>query len=876
MKILNLLRKAFIFSLFISLISVIFLSCDATADLSYDLDDDFTAKYTFYSCSPDESSGYSSVTLSFPIGKTLSASDLPATDSEGFALMKPGYELNGWVFYENPRTFSKDFPANIKTDTGDRSGNVTEIIVTSDSASFYVQKWVPITYNIVFDANGGTFPGEKSQSESYPFVFDEETALPSAEKLGLSRKGYSFNGWALSKNQPASSPLYEDCEVIPNSDYGIPNLSDKKDSTVRLYALWLRNDIKLIFDANGGTGSMSSVEVNFDKLPQNLPLSTLSRDGYTFGGWNTSADGSGTYYLDGESITKSNYPSHSSETVTLYAQWYIVSYIVDFDSKGGSFVQSQIIEWNSRARTPEAPSRTGYDFAGWYTSTDGGETLSKNAYDFETPVSENFVLYAKWNVQSYTVTFVANAEDATGSMNAQIFKFSDLPKNLSENAFSREGYSFSRWNTKPDGSGKNYYLDGTEIAEYNWFTEDVTLYAQWDILTYSVNFYLTDVPSTTYYITHNQKVPEPAEPYRIGYDFAGWYVSSDGGITLGDEYDFESPVTSDIDIYAKWIEQTCTVSYFANDEDATGSMSTQIIKFSEIPVTLNFNEFQKEGYDFISWNTDSEGNGRAHVDSESISFENWQSGILNLYAQWKIKEFTVTFIDLTTGAELDVQTVQWKQRATRPEDPVSDYYIFLGWDSDSYYLSEVDYEFDFSTEIISDTIVYSKWEPKKFTLTFDGNDASSGSMESMEFTYGVPQQLPKNEFTKTGNIFAGWSTSSLASYVTYTDGAIIYVDSDLTLYAKWTQRASFFGESKLQCTIDDENEQMIFEALGSYDVYEWSVDNVRVTTSGNRLVIPYDGEYALNKNHFVLLLGGNSDETWTAESANFKILPGNN
>ena len=164
----------------------------------------------------------------------------------------------------------------------------------------------------------------------------------------------------------------------------------------------------LYFDSNDGSGEMETIEATYDE-EYTLTANAYTRDGYKFTGWNTEADGSGTSYEDGETV--SNLTTEDGETVTLYAQWEPVTYNIAFDSNGA----------------------------------DDGEMESIDAtYDEE-----------------YTLT---------------------------ANAFTRDGYTFTGWNTEADGSGTSYE-DGATVS--NLTTEDgatVTLYAQWKLATVSVNF----------------------------------------------------------------------------------------------------------------------------------------------------------------------------------------------------------------------------------------------------------------------------------------------------------------------------------------------------------------------------------------------------
>ena len=81
-------------------------------------------------------------------------------------------------------------------------------------------------------------------------------------------------------------------------------------------------------------------------------------------------------------------------------------YTVTFNANGGSEVAPQVVESGNAATKPTDPTKDGWVFAGWYTSADGGKTLTDTAYDFDTPVAGDITLYAAWNGRDSDGTIV--------------------------------------------------------------------------------------------------------------------------------------------------------------------------------------------------------------------------------------------------------------------------------------------------------------------------------------------------------------------------------------------------------------------------------------------------------------------------------------
>ncbi|MBQ4555564.1 MAG: InlB B-repeat-containing protein [Spirochaetaceae bacterium] len=195
---------------------------------------------------------------------------------------------------------------------------------------------------------------------------------------------------------------------------------------------------------------------------------------------------------------------------------------VNFNSMGGSEVPSQVLE-SGVVEKPENPTKEGYIFDDWYTSSNNGETL-ESVFDFDTPIEKDLTLYAKWTPISYTVKFDANNDNATGTMDDQIFTY-DKAANLNKNAFEVKNYGFVGWNTKSDGTG-TAYLDEAEIL--NLTTEngaEITLYAQWEIIETSIKVTFPSYNDPEKLITYDEK--SQTFTAKEGYSSYEWFIDGD-------------------------------------------------------------------------------------------------------------------------------------------------------------------------------------------------------------------------------------------------------------------------------------------------------------------------------------------------------------
>jgi uncharacterized repeat protein (TIGR02543 family)/LPXTG-motif cell wall-anchored protein len=163
------------------------------------------------------------------------------------------------------------------------------------------------------------------------------------------------------------------------------------------------------FDSNA-TGVQGTMARQTGNSAAALTRNAFTRTGYTFGGWTTAADGSGTAYAD-----LASYPFTSS--TTLFAKWNPISYTVTYDAQGGSTVAAGTYTIGSSVTMPAAPTRSGFIFAGWFAGSTGGTALGST---YSPPGTGNITLYAQWTPApvaapaSLTALAVTGVSEQTG------------------------------------------------------------------------------------------------------------------------------------------------------------------------------------------------------------------------------------------------------------------------------------------------------------------------------------------------------------------------------------------------------------------------------------------------------------------------------
>ncbi len=238
------------------------------------------------------------------------------------------------------------------------------------------------------------------------------------------------------------------------------------------------------------------------------------------------------------------------------------NYIVTFDSKGGSTVSDQTnATTGSTVTAPESPTKTGYTFGGWYK-----EDTCTNVWNFSTDtVFGNTTLYAKWTVNSYSVTFNSKGGSAVENKTVDYNTTVTAPESP-----TKSGYTFGGW-----------YKEDACTNVWNFSTDTVVgntnLYAKWTVNSYSATFNSNEGSAVeSKAVDFNAVITAPESPTKTGYTFGGWYKNSE----LTEAYNFNDTVTSNITLYAKWIKNS--TGFLPFHLKATGGSTSQTLSFATI------------------------------------------------------------------------------------------------------------------------------------------------------------------------------------------------------------------------------------------------------------------------------------------------------
>ena len=629
---------------------------------------------------------------------------------------KANYEFKGWLLdgalYEfNTQTVTRDITL--------------------------VAQWEPkLECTVTFDANGGTLDNGESIKPVKVTKGDKVKEPNKPEKAG-----YDFKEWFL--------------------DGGSYDFDKGVDKDITLVAQWEKStptttEYKVTFNADGGKFSdgMEKREVPVAKDGNVTKPVDPEKLGYDFVGWNLGND---PYDFNTPVI----------KDIELVAVWKekqgVLQYTVTFDANGGTLSsggasQTVKIAKNEKVQEPKAPEKQGFEFNGWF--------CNGQPYSFALPVTEDITLVAQWAVKSgqveFKVTFDAKGGKFSDGMEKREVPVAKDGKVTKPADPEKPGFDFVEWKL----DGEPYDFINTPV------TKDITLTAEWKPSNAATQYTVTfdsdgGTPVSPQIVKKDGKAHEPADPKKANYDFDGWYLKKA-------PYDFDTQVTEDITLVAKWKEkksgkQQFTVTF---DFDNGTPVATQIVEDGGT-ATEPKPAPTKANYDFVEWQL----NGTLY-DFKTPVTEN-----ITLVAKWEKKtsgkqEFTVTF-DSDGGTPVETQTVEENEKATEPAKPTKANYDFVEWQ-----LNDTKYDFK-NTPVTGDITLVAKWNKRtsgkqQYTVTFDTNGGTAVASQIVE--EGGNATMPDPAPKKTGYTFVEWQLQGVRYEFTEK------VTENITLVAVWKEK----------------------------------------------------------------------------------------
>ena len=660
--------------------------------------------------------------------------------SNSGTLARTGYDFVGW------NTLADGSGTTYVASSG--------TLTTSSNLTLYA-KWTLLTYSITYNSNSstsGSVPGVQTKTYGVDLTVASNSGM-------LERTGYGFAGWNTLADGSGTTYVAGSGTLTANS-------------SATLYANWTANTYTIFYNANSATSgsvpSVGSYTTGGSAYTVASNSGTLARTGYSFVGWNTLANGSGTTYTAGSGTLT------TGSNLTLYGKWTANSLTVTYDSQLGSAITAgSTTTGGSISASPGTPSRTGYEFAGWFAASSGGAEI---LFPYAHGQTSSFTLYAQWTANALTVTF----DSQLGSAITAGATTTGSSIEASPGTPSRTGYGFAGWFTASSGGA------AISFPYAHGQTASFVLYAQWTANTLTVT-YDSQLGSaiTAGSTTTGGSIASPDTPSRTGYGFAGWFAEASGGTQIS--FPFAHGQTSSFTLYAQWTANSLIVTFDSQLGTAITAGSTTTGGSIASPGTPS-----RTGYGFAGWFTASSGGALI-----SFPYTHGQTSSFVLYAQWTANSLTVTF-DSQLGSAITAGATTTGGLIASPGTPSRTGYGFAGWFTAS--SGGVLISFPYTHGQSSSFVVYAQWTANALTVTFDsqlgtaitaGSTTTGGSIASP----GTP--------SRTGYEFTGWFTASsggaLLSFP-YQHGQT----SSFTLYAQWSANSLIITyDSQLGSAITD-------------------------------------------------------------------------
>ena len=669
----------------------------------------------------------------------------------------------------------------------------------------------------------------------------------------------------------------------------------------------------LTLDANGGEGTIvyNNIKANQYFVLKKAAELGVKRTDYTFLGWAGNSSAETATYADGGTVV-------INSNTTLYAVWKKnaetktdtqkenqsennqnsqskedetepVSHTVTFETNGGSDIPAKTVSYGETVSEPAAPTKDGYVFKGWYTSSN-----FSSPYTFGNTISDDITLYAKWDAIEYSIEYELNGGSWKSNNAKTSFTVEDCFVLPDAEKLIKTGYGFTGWHEKSDltdaavlqiakgtTENKKYYAsweagmvnytvrhfkqnlsrngydeaisdkqvltgktnnqtsasalsyDGFTSKEFSQIeikadgTSEVKIY--YDRNSYTVTFETnggSGISAQT--LAYGATVTEPTAPTKAGFAFKGWYTNSN----FSSPYTFGSSISDNITLYAKWDAIEYSIEYELNGGSWKSNNAKTSFTVEDCFVLPDAEKLIKTGYGFTGWHEKSDLTDAAVLQIAKGTTENkkyyasWEAGMVNYTVRHFKQNLSRNGYD---EAISDKQVLTGKTNNQTSASALS----YDGFTSKEF--SQIEIKADGTSEV---KIYYDR---NSYTVTFETNGGSGISAQTL--AYGATVTEPTAP-TKAGFAFKGWYTNSNFSSP-YTFGSSI--SDNITLYAKWQNTASISvtvsPNSTVAITKTEDGSSITLTATSGHSSYTWKIDDSVATSfsgatvNGNKLTI---------------------------------------
>ena len=490
----------------------------------------------------------------------------------------------------------------------------------------------------------------------------------------------------------------------------------------------------LSYDINDGTGTTPESVTRLHNMTTSVSDdSGFSRANYTFDGWNTEADGNGTAYTAGSSLT-------FAENTTLYAQWTVESFTITYDLDGGTVASANPANYTieSESITLNNPTRAGFVFTGW-----SGTDITGTSQSVTIPGGSagNRSYTAHWT-PAYTINYDLDGGTVTPA-NPTVYTADDLPFTLSNP--TKAGYVFAGWSgTDITGTSQSVTIPGGSTGNRSYT-------AHWTAVPYTISYDLDGgtvalVNPASYTIESQSIILN--NPTKAGFVFTGW---SGTGITgTSKSVTISGGSIGNRSYTAHWAA-AYTINYDLDGGTVTPANPT-VYTADDLPFTLS--NPTKAGYVFAGWSgTDITGT------SQSVTIPGGSTGNRSYTAHWTAVPYTISYdLDGGTVASANPASYTIESESIILNNPTKAGYVFDGWSGTG--ITGTSKSVTISGGSTGDRSYTAHWTAVVYTINYE---LDGGTVSPANPTSYTADNLPltlRNP-TKAGFAFAGWSDTGI-------------------------------------------------------------------------------------------------------------------
>lgn len=559
-------------------------------------------------------------------------------------------------------------------------------------------------YSVSFDLKGGNFVNSEHDEFNKTDVAKNTTIeLPKNEgKNEFTKAGYDFLGWSLSKGDNGA--------IIKETTYTVKE-------TTTIYAKWQRQTYTIKYNLNGGSYSYGqsakqigpqTCKVNEEvSLVEHKERSSFSRSGYTFTGWNTAADGTGTHYADRARV---NNLATANGEITLYAEWVgndcTITYSDNDDEMYDAYVSGTVSPQNAKVADKIELSKDTYKATNGYVQIGWGRYSSIYELGEEYTVNGTVTFKAKYvNANNWHIVYHKDNSNNASTQNENVVSTPAFRKITEINNYKDpldynwkvDGKAFTGWKTINGTECKPG--DPIDFATLYWecygknTSNKIHLYGHWEdaapetyTITYDVNGAEGSVEPQTCNMNETVTLSDAEGLSKTGYDFAGWKYDDKVYGAVANVTAFNTNVT----LVAEWTPKTYTIKYLGNGAfgvAGTDYTETTTVEYGE-EITLLTNDqvhnFYMDGYEIVGWSYYNQSGASVVSDAGEnviLPLPNDNTEVFNLYAEWAPVEYTVKFV-VEGKEQLELQksyTISDNDQTFEVAEPTKEKNMFLGW-----------------------------------------------------------------------------------------------------------------------------------------------------------------------------------------------------